>query len=33
MVQYTNILIASAVAASVPALAAPFAYIESREIE
>jgi len=32
MVQYTNILIASAVAAAVPALSAPFAYLEAREI-
>jgi hypothetical protein len=33
MVQYTNILVISAVAAAVPALAAPLAYMESREIE
>jgi hypothetical protein len=32
MVQYTNLLIASAIAAAVPALSAPFAYLESREI-
>lgn len=32
MVQYTNILIASAVAAAVPAIAAPFAYLESRDL-
>ena len=33
MVQYTNILVASAIAATVPALAAPFGYVETREIE
>ena len=32
MVQYANILIASAVVAAAPALSAPFAYLESREI-
>lgn len=33
MVQCTKILVAFAVAAAVPALAAPFTYVESREIE
>ena len=33
MVQYTKILVASAVAAAVPAFAAPFPDLESREIE